>query len=68
MYTQELPFILEEFALTDLELPAQILFVSHQDEVPAITRTLLVEVGQVKHAVIDQAEVPEVVENELIVA
>jgi hypothetical protein len=68
MYTQQLPFILEEFALTDLELPTHILFVSNQDEKPAITRTLLVEVGQVKHAVIDQAEVSEVAKNELIMA
>lgn len=67
LHSEQFPLVLQQLALSYLKFSSEVLLVTDQDKKPAVARSLLVKIGQVEHAVIHKAEVPEVIEDELVV-
>src|ERR1700752_15747 len=63
VYAEEAPRILLKLALPVLQLPPEPFPVSHQDQKPAIPRAAFLQIHQVKHSMIDQAEIPKMAQN-----
>jgi hypothetical protein len=67
IHAEQFPGVLLKLGLPDFHVAAQALLVSHQKEKPAVARPAFVQVRQMKHAMVNHAEISEMGKDEFIV-